>query len=75
MSDHIVVFDGQPRLAGQTVDVIVEEATSFTLFGRVLTEEHVGVVDGGSADSCETTWPSSSVSGSQRIGLPLVEIR
>lgn len=41
-SDHIVVFDGNPRLAGATVDVDVTEATSFTLFGHVVTGEHVG---------------------------------
>src|SRR5439155_2957826 len=37
MTDHIVVFDGNERLIGRTVAVKVEEATSFTLFGTVLT--------------------------------------
>jgi tRNA-2-methylthio-N6-dimethylallyladenosine synthase len=44
-SDHIVVFDGNERLTGRTVQVDVEEATSFTLFGTVVTEEQVGVVE------------------------------
>jgi tRNA-2-methylthio-N6-dimethylallyladenosine synthase len=43
MSDHIVVFDGNPRLAGSTVHVDIHEATMLTLFGSVVTDEHVGV--------------------------------
>jgi tRNA-2-methylthio-N6-dimethylallyladenosine synthase len=42
-SDHIVVFDGNPRLAGATLDVDITDATSFTLFGNVVTGEQVGV--------------------------------
>jgi tRNA-2-methylthio-N6-dimethylallyladenosine synthase len=42
-SDHIVVFEGNERLVGQTVQVEVEEATAFTLFGRVVTGEQVGL--------------------------------
>ena len=56
MTDHIVVFDGNERLTGQTVDVVVEEATAFTLFGTVVTGEQIGV----------------SESGPQRIALPLL---
>lgn len=41
MSDHIVCFDGNPRLAGQTVEVDVSEATSFTLFGDIVTSEEM----------------------------------
>jgi tRNA-2-methylthio-N6-dimethylallyladenosine synthase len=33
MTDHIVVFDGHDRLIGQTLDVKVNEASPFTLFG------------------------------------------
>jgi tRNA-2-methylthio-N6-dimethylallyladenosine synthase len=43
MTDHIVVFEGNERLTGQTVDVVVEDASAFTLFGRVVTGEQVGV--------------------------------
>ncbi len=43
MTDHIVVFEGNERLTGQTVQVRVEEATAFTLFGTVMTGEQLGV--------------------------------
>lgn len=72
MTDHIVVFEGHLRLTGQTVRVTVEEATAFTLFGRVETEELIGA-------SChhdgEPDAPSPILPGDldrQRIGLPLV---
>jgi tRNA-2-methylthio-N6-dimethylallyladenosine synthase len=42
-TDHIVVFDGNPRLIGQFVDVQIDDASAFTLFGRVHTMEHLGV--------------------------------
>jgi tRNA-2-methylthio-N6-dimethylallyladenosine synthase len=32
--DRIVVFDGPPHLAGKMVDVVIERADAFTLFGR-----------------------------------------
>jgi tRNA-2-methylthio-N6-dimethylallyladenosine synthase len=43
MTDHIAVFDAPDRLTGRTVTVDIEDATGFTLFGRVRTEELVGV--------------------------------
>ena len=42
MTDHIVVFDGPDRLTGHAVRVRIDDASSFTLYGRVLTGEHVG---------------------------------
>jgi tRNA-2-methylthio-N6-dimethylallyladenosine synthase len=64
-TDHIVVFDGNERLAGRTLQVDIEDATSFTLFGRPVTHEHVGV-----ETACE---PGPAVPlGPQRIGLPLI---
>ncbi len=45
MTDHIVVFEGNERLIGRTVQVRVKEATAFTLFGTVITGEQVGVGD------------------------------
>jgi tRNA-2-methylthio-N6-dimethylallyladenosine synthase len=60
-TDHIVVFDGNQRLTGQTVQVTVEEATSFTLFGTVVTGEQVGA-----KACCEEATPG------QRVSLPLV---
>src|ERR1043166_8773000 len=35
-TDHIVVFDGKERLAGQTLLVDVKEASPFTLYGDVV---------------------------------------
>ena len=45
MTDHIVVFEGNERLIGRTVQVQIEEATAFTLFGTVVTGERIGVTD------------------------------
>lgn len=42
MADHIVVFDGTPRLVGHTARVRVDDASAFTLYGRVLTGEGAG---------------------------------
>jgi tRNA-2-methylthio-N6-dimethylallyladenosine synthase len=42
-TDHIVAFDGNPKLIGQTVSVLIEAASSFTLFGSVQTGVLVGV--------------------------------
>jgi tRNA-2-methylthio-N6-dimethylallyladenosine synthase len=61
MTDHIAVFDGNVRLAGQTVDVVVEDASAFTLFGRVVTGEQVGV-------ACDSSTPELR----RRMALPLL---
>ena len=37
--DRIVVFDGNPRLAGSLVDVFVEDCTPTTLIGSIVTKE------------------------------------
>jgi tRNA-2-methylthio-N6-dimethylallyladenosine synthase len=58
MTDHIVVFEGNERLVGQTVAVTVREATAFTLFGDVVTGEQVGA---------EARWPEA-----RRVALPLL---
>ncbi|NBY02040.1 MAG: TRAM domain-containing protein, partial [Planctomycetes bacterium] len=42
MTDHITVFDGNERLIGNTVKVLIEDATAFTLFGRIITDEVSG---------------------------------
>lgn len=42
-TDHIVVFDGPERLAGQFLTVDVNDASAFTLYGTVRTEEVRGV--------------------------------
>ena len=43
MTDHICVFDGPPRLVGQTVTVDVTDASGFTLYGDVRVGEVTGV--------------------------------
>jgi tRNA-2-methylthio-N6-dimethylallyladenosine synthase len=72
MTDHIVVFDGNERLTGQTVKVRVEEATAFTLFGAVVTGEQVGVMDDQRASATGSRWPHAEPERSPRIELPLV---
>ena len=42
MTDHIVVFDGPERLTGRTLRIHIDDASAFTLYGRVLTGEHIG---------------------------------
>jgi tRNA-2-methylthio-N6-dimethylallyladenosine synthase len=65
-TDHIVVFEGNERLTGATVQVTIEEATAFTLFGRVLTMEEIGVGRHGD------TGPSVKLQTQPRLSLPLV---
>ncbi|GIW80005.1 MAG: tRNA-2-methylthio-N(6)-dimethylallyladenosine synthase [Gemmatales bacterium] len=67
-TDHIVVFDGNPRLIGQTVSVQVEAATAFTLFGKVVTHE---VVD-SARSHLATPLPVFAGTPSRRIGLPVI---
>jgi tRNA-2-methylthio-N6-dimethylallyladenosine synthase len=62
-TDHIVVFDGNPRLAGATVDVDIVEATSFTLFGAAVPEERI-------EEPCQIVSPVAQAPG--RLALPLV---
>jgi tRNA-2-methylthio-N6-dimethylallyladenosine synthase len=67
-TDHIVVFDGNERLVGRTVRVVVEEATAFTLFGIVVTGEHVGVQNA----ACGLPNEATCASQPRRVRLPLV---
>jgi tRNA-2-methylthio-N6-dimethylallyladenosine synthase len=60
MTDHIAVFDGNEQLIGETVAVNIEEATAFTLFGSVVTQEDVRATG-------ENAPPAR-----RRLGLPLV---
>jgi tRNA-2-methylthio-N6-dimethylallyladenosine synthase len=64
MTDHIVVFEANKRLIGRTISVQIEEATALTLFGTVVTGEHVGM-DGGAAVDAPPAGP-------RRIRLPVV---
>ena len=65
MTDHIVVFDGTDRLIGHTVRVAVDDASPFTLYGEVVTDEVVGVDVSREARSVVPARPT-------RIDLPLV---
>ena len=67
-SDHIVVFEGNARLIGQTVQVAVREATSFTLFGSVVTREQVGSGEAG----WEGTTPLRRPTTGKRVSLPIL---
>jgi tRNA-2-methylthio-N6-dimethylallyladenosine synthase len=40
--DRIVVFDGNPRLIGQIIPVVVYDVSPHTLFGAVVTDHYVG---------------------------------
>jgi tRNA-2-methylthio-N6-dimethylallyladenosine synthase len=71
MTDHVVVFEGNERLIGQTVAVHVEEATAFTLFGTVVTGERVGVADQWRMADPEPV-RTSAASAPGRFSLPLV---
>ena len=42
--DRIVVFDGNPRLVGQTIPIGIYEVTAFTLLGTVVTDHVAGPV-------------------------------
>ncbi len=65
-TDHIVVFEGNQRLAGQTIEVDIEEATAFTLFGTVVTGEQVG------ADCVNQLLEPPQPDLADRIPLPMV---
>ncbi len=63
MTDHIVVFEGTDRLIGQTLQVHIDNASGFTLFGTVQTTE----TSVSTGRAIPTPRPASS-----RIGLKLV---
>ena len=43
MTDHITVFDAPTRLIGHTVTLDIDDASGFTLFGKVRTDETIGL--------------------------------
>jgi tRNA-2-methylthio-N6-dimethylallyladenosine synthase len=67
MTDHIVVFDGAERLIGQTVQVLIGDSSPFTLYGKVLTEEVVGVDEKATHHHDTKPVPSQN-----RIGLTVL---
>ncbi|HXD85514.1 MAG TPA: tRNA (N6-isopentenyl adenosine(37)-C2)-methylthiotransferase MiaB [Urbifossiella sp.] len=77
MTDHIVVFDGAERLAGRTVEVHIDDASAFTLYGRVVTtgfaNEPVAVRlgDADEAPAYPAPLDHAPPREEKRIGLPL----
>jgi tRNA-2-methylthio-N6-dimethylallyladenosine synthase len=67
LTDHIVVFDGNSRLIGQTVSLRIAEASPFTLYGRVETIEAVGAMHRDDQVALPLGAEKSS-----RIGLPVL---
>jgi tRNA-2-methylthio-N6-dimethylallyladenosine synthase len=73
MSDHIVVFEGNERLVGQSVAVTVEEATAFTLFGSIVTGEQIGVDDkNAEPQAMQSPQRTDDSQARCRVSLPLV---
>ncbi len=80
MTDHIVVFDGHEHLIGHNVAVEIQEATAFTLFGSVVTEELKAIREDHSSVShfAEERWeakpPDAELPStpSDRFSLPVV---
>ncbi|HEV2949291.1 MAG TPA: TRAM domain-containing protein, partial [Gemmataceae bacterium] len=70
-TDHIVVFEGNERLIGQTVQVKIGEATAFTLFGAVVTSETVHCEENG-ADGGQLSIPTLEANLNPRISLPVI---
>jgi tRNA-2-methylthio-N6-dimethylallyladenosine synthase len=69
-TDHIVVFEGHDRLIGQTIQVLVQEATAFTLFGTIVTTERIH----RHSDEISLSYsspPAESEPGA-RISLPVI---
>jgi tRNA-2-methylthio-N6-dimethylallyladenosine synthase len=62
MTDHIVVFDAPERLIGQIVDVEIDDASSFTLFGRVKTGTF----------AADELVPRERVEPKRRVALPIM---
>jgi len=72
MTDHIVVFDGNPRLIGQMATMQIAEASPFTLYGRVSTSEAIGsALRAAMPDETGYTTNSPLTEQAGRIELPL----
>jgi tRNA-2-methylthio-N6-dimethylallyladenosine synthase len=71
MTDHIVVFNGNERLIGQTVQIRIKEATAFTLFGEVITSErfHRGENEGKARTHSISPL---EIGANLRISLPVI---
>jgi tRNA-2-methylthio-N6-dimethylallyladenosine synthase len=67
--DHIVVMDGNPRLSGHLIEVEIEEATAFTLFGRVVTGEQISLNE---SPGRRGAFGPFETAASGRVSLPLL---
>jgi tRNA-2-methylthio-N6-dimethylallyladenosine synthase len=76
MTDHIVVFDGADRLTGNTVRIHIDDASAFTLYGRVVTEGFDFAPAAAARDSEEApAYPAPldfKLGEQKRIGLPVL---
>jgi tRNA-2-methylthio-N6-dimethylallyladenosine synthase len=78
MTDHIAVFDGTDRLTGNTVQVHVDDASAFTLYGRIVTtgfdftSGESRIQDGEESPSYPAPLDYAPPSDEKRIGLPVV---
>ncbi len=68
-TDHIAVFEGNARLIGEIVPVAIEAATAFTLFGTVVTGEHVGILPDRADQSQRDAEPAGT---RRRVALPVI---
>ncbi|MCS7047168.1 MAG: tRNA (N6-isopentenyl adenosine(37)-C2)-methylthiotransferase MiaB [Gemmataceae bacterium] len=71
-TDHIVVFDGNPRLTGATVNVWIDQASAFTLFGRVETTEPGEPSSGVGQGAGWSSPPPGAADPPRRRSLPLI---
>jgi tRNA-2-methylthio-N6-dimethylallyladenosine synthase len=69
-TDHIVVFDGNPRLAGRILPVTIRQAAAFTLFGDIVTGEQIGAES--REPHPERQGERTPEPGEKRFALPLV---
>jgi tRNA-2-methylthio-N6-dimethylallyladenosine synthase len=68
MTDHIAVFEAPRRLIGRTVELEIRDASAFTLYGQVRTEELAGL----SADREAAFEDVPPQTPARRIGLNLI---
>jgi tRNA-2-methylthio-N6-dimethylallyladenosine synthase len=71
MTDHIVVFEGNPRLIGKTLAIKIHEASPFTLYGEVQTQEVAGE-NLREKTSPESNSPELLESVGRRVALPMM---
>jgi tRNA-2-methylthio-N6-dimethylallyladenosine synthase len=72
MADHIVVFDGTERLIGHTVKIAVTDASPFTLYGNVITDQVVSTTGANPEREGVDGLSRKPIAGRDRFALPLV---